>query len=96
MPLDPIPPCVPRPPTGVDLGQPRVGLALSGGGYRAAGFHIGTLDALDNLGLIDQVSNLTTVSGGSIAGVRGSTTARRIPPTRTRTFVHGSPRSFAR
>jgi NTE family protein len=47
---------------------PVLGLALSGGGYRAAGFHLGTLQALDELGLLDQVGVLSTVSGGSIVG----------------------------
>jgi Patatin-like phospholipase len=44
----------------------RVGLALSGGGYRAAVFHTGTLHALESLGI--RVANLSTVSGGSIIG----------------------------
>lgn len=44
----------------------RIGLALSGGGYRAAVFHAGVLQALEDLGL--RVDNLATVSGGSIVG----------------------------
>ncbi len=44
----------------------RIGLALSGGGYRAAVFHSGVLQALEDLGI--QVNNLSTVSGGSIIG----------------------------
>ncbi len=44
----------------------RIGLALSGGGYRAAVFHAGVLQALEELGLAP--SNLSTVSGGSIIG----------------------------
>lgn len=44
----------------------RIGLALSGGGYRAAVFHAGTLQALEDLGV--RVTNLSTVSGGSIIG----------------------------
>ncbi len=46
--------------------EARVGLALSGGGYRAAVFHTGTLHALESLGIT--VDNLSTVSGGSIIG----------------------------
>lgn len=42
----------------------RVGLALSGGGYRAALFHAGVLDALEGLKLRPQC--LSSVSGGSI------------------------------
>src|SRR5260370_19801791 len=65
----PIPTNAPRPPANVDLGNPRLGLALSGGGFRASAFHLGRLSALDELGLLPQISNLSTVSGGTIAGV---------------------------
>jgi hypothetical protein len=44
----------------------RVGLALSGGGYRAALVHAGVVDALGELGL--PVNHLSSVSGGSIIG----------------------------
>lgn len=47
----------------------RFGLALSGGGYRAAAFHLGTLRALGRLGVLKNVDVLSTVSGGSIVGV---------------------------
>jgi NTE family protein len=46
----------------------RVGLALSGGGYRAAAFHLGTLRKLKELGALDKVDVLSTISGGSITG----------------------------
>ena len=46
----------------------RLGLALSGGGYRAAAFHLGTLRKLDELGFLQQVDVLSTISGGSITG----------------------------
>jgi predicted acylesterase/phospholipase RssA len=50
--------------------EPRVtlGLALSGGGLRAAFFHIGVLAQLATLGLLRRVEVLSTVSGGSIIG----------------------------
>ena len=44
----------------------RIGLALSGGGYRAAAYHIGTLRALHNMGILDKVDVISSVSGGSI------------------------------
>lgn len=44
----------------------RIGLALSGGGYRAAAYHIGTLRALNKLGILDKVDVISSVSGGSI------------------------------
>lgn len=46
----------------------KIGLALSGGGYRAATYHIGTFKALKKLGILDRISVLSTNSGGSIAG----------------------------
>ncbi|GHT19757.1 hypothetical protein AGMMS4957_04760 [Bacteroidia bacterium] len=44
----------------------KIGLALSGGGYRAAAYHIGTLRALNRLGILDNVDVISSVSGGSI------------------------------
>lgn len=43
-------------------------MALSGGGSRAIAFHLGCLRALKELGLLDRVSVLSTVSGGSVIG----------------------------
>lgn len=46
----------------------KIGLALSGGGARAIAFHLGCLRALNQLGLLDRVAILSTVSGGSVIG----------------------------
>src|SRR5690349_19503583 len=46
----------------------RIGLSLSGGGYRAAAFHLGTLLKLHELNLLKDVDVLSTISGGSITG----------------------------
>jgi len=46
----------------------RTGLALSGGGYRATAFHLGTLKKLEELGILQHVDVISTISGGSIAG----------------------------
>jgi len=46
----------------------RIGLALSGGGFRAAAFHLGMLRKLHALRLLQSIDLLTCVSGGSIAG----------------------------
>lgn len=46
----------------------KFGLALSGGGSRAAAFHLGCMRALDDRGILDQVCTLSTVSGGSVIG----------------------------
>ena len=45
-----------------------LGLALSGGGSRAAAFHCGTISALSELHLIDKIDVVSTVSGGSLFG----------------------------
>jgi NTE family protein len=44
----------------------RLALCLSGGGYRAALFHLGALWRLHELGLLAQVRRISSVSGGSI------------------------------
>ncbi|WP_210526895.1 patatin-like phospholipase family protein [Rubellimicrobium arenae] len=44
-----------------------IGLALSGGGYRAMLFHAGALLRLNELGLLSHVDRISSVSGGSIA-----------------------------
>ncbi|WP_284210427.1 patatin-like phospholipase family protein [Methylorubrum aminovorans] len=49
-----------------DLGI--IGLALSGGGSRAIAFHLGCLRALHQLGLLERVAVISTISGGSVIG----------------------------
>lgn len=46
----------------------KVGVALSGGGFRAALFHVGLLARLAELDLLRHVEVLSCVSGGSIVG----------------------------
>lgn len=46
----------------------KIGLGLSGGGFRAALFHIGTLARLAELDVLRQVEVFSCVSGGSIVG----------------------------
>src|SRR5436309_4048405 len=46
----------------------RLGLALSGGGFRAAFFHLGVLAHLAEIGELRRVEVISTVSGGSIIG----------------------------
>ncbi len=46
----------------------KVGLALSGGGFRAALFHIGVLARLAELDMLRHVEVLSCVSGGSVVG----------------------------
>jgi predicted acylesterase/phospholipase RssA len=48
--------------------QAKLGLALSGGGHRAAFFHIGVLARLAELGRLRGIEVISTVSGGSMVG----------------------------
>ncbi len=43
-----------------------IGLALSGGGYRASLFHLGAMRRLNELGLLEKIGTISSVSGGSI------------------------------
>lgn len=49
-----------------NLEGPRIGLALSGGGIRAAVFHMGVMKLLAEDGRLEQVTQISTVSGGSL------------------------------
>lgn len=52
----------------------KIGLSLSGGGSRAVAFHLGTLRALQDLQLLDEISIISGVSGGSVmTGLLGYT-----------------------
>ena len=51
---------------GTKLRNKYAGLALSGGGYRAALFHLGSLWRLNELGWLKRLAEITSVSGGSI------------------------------
>ncbi len=46
----------------------RIALSLSGGGFRAAAYSLGTLNALYLLGLLDKVHMLSSASGGTLMG----------------------------
>jgi NTE family protein len=46
----------------------KIGLALSGGGFRAALFHVGVLARLAEIGILRRVEVISSVSGGSIIG----------------------------
>lgn len=55
-------------------GQPEegIGLALSGGGYRAMIFHVGSLIRLNEVALLRKIKRISSVSGGSLtAGALG-------------------------
>ena len=56
----------------------KVGLALSGGGFRASLFHIGVLARLAELDLLRHVEVLSCVSGGSILGAHYYLALRKL------------------
>jgi NTE family protein len=59
-----------KPPSQPEEG---IGLALSGGGYRAMVFHVGALIRLNEVALLRKIKRISSVSGGSItAGVLGT------------------------
>lgn len=71
-----------------------IALCLSGGGFRAAIFHLGSLRRLNELGLLTKVNTIASVSGGSIlAGHLASTITEWpgpgeiIPEWRTRVVL---------
>lgn len=59
-----------------------IAMSLSGGGYRAAGFHLGALAELDRRGLRPSVRRLSTVSGGTFTGI-----AYALALSRRQTFL---------
>lgn len=51
---------------GTDERKTFIGIAISGGGSRAANFSLATLLELGNAGLLDEVAAISSVSGGSL------------------------------
>jgi NTE family protein len=54
-------------------------LCLSGGGFRAALFHLGALRRLNELGILSAIDTITAVSGGSILAAHLAATIRPWP-----------------
>jgi len=63
--------------------EERQGIAfcMSGGGYRAALFHLGALRRLNELGILSKVDTFTSVSGGSIMAAQLATFLARLDTT---------------
>src|SRR3954462_6403938 len=57
----------------------RLAVCLSGGGYRAAIFHVGALRRLNELGVLSKIDTITSVSGGSIIAAHLATHVRPWP-----------------
>jgi predicted acylesterase/phospholipase RssA len=47
-----------------------IALCFSGGGYRAAAFHLGALEMLHELGMQDRIKYFSTASGGTIVAMK--------------------------
>jgi NTE family protein len=60
-----------------------VALCLSGGGFRAALFHLGALRRLNELGILSTIDTITSVSGGSITAAHLGTRLTPWPPAGT-------------
>ena len=76
----------------------KIGLALSGGGFRATLYHLGMVRFLRDAGILPNVTHITAVSGGSIirrpscASTGAATTVRTVsstrpPPSCSRSFA---------
>jgi NTE family protein len=76
--VDPVSPFADRKPRGP---SPGIGLAVSGGGYRAMLFHLGAFLRLFELGLLQRLDRISSVSGGSITAAK---VALEWPRLRTR------------
>lgn len=61
----------------------RVGLALSGGGFRASLYHLGVLAQLAELDMLRKVEVLSCVSGGSIVGAHYYLKVRHLLQSKT-------------
>jgi hypothetical protein len=59
----------------------KVGLSLSGGGFRASLFHIGVLARLAELDMLKHVEAISCVSGGSIVGAHYYLELRKLLKT---------------
>ena len=63
---------------GASAYEGKIGLGLSGGGFRAALFHIGVLARLAELDVLRRVEVLSCVSGGSIVGAHYYLEVRKL------------------
>src|SRR5947208_15826625 len=71
-----------------------LGLALSGGGSRAAAFHCGTIQGLAEIGLLPLVDVVSTVSGGSVFGADWMTS--KVAGKATEQFIGDMQRELQR
>lgn len=65
------------------ISDPRIAICLSGGGFRAALYHLGALRRLNELGVLSQITTIASVSGGSILAGHLATKIRSWPAAGT-------------
>src|SRR5438094_6139500 len=63
-------------------------LCLSGGGFRAALFHLGALRRLNEVGLLSRLNTITSVSGGSVANGLLAKVWRTLTPNASGMFTN--------
>jgi predicted acylesterase/phospholipase RssA len=68
----------------------KVGLALSGGGFRASLYHLGVLARLAEMDVLRQVEVISTVSGGSIVGALYYLKVKQLLETKGDADIHRS------
>jgi len=78
MPPPDLPPSTTDQTTGTTIDS-RLALCLSGGGFRAALFHLGALRRLNELGILSKVHTISSVSGGSILAAHLATRLQPWP-----------------
>lgn len=83
MSAEPVPPdaVTPGPPLSSSLPE-GLALCLSGGGFRAALFHLGALRRLNELGLLARIDTFSATSGGSIVAALLASCVTRDPAVR--------------
>lgn len=65
-------------PFGSEGEEDGIGVAMSGGGYRAMLFHLGALWRMNEAGLLAKVDRFSSVSGGSITAGRLATSWKKL------------------
>lgn len=79
------------PDESVQLPSAKFLLGLSGGGYRAAVYHLGMLARLDECGLLKDIDTISSVSGGSLlAGVLANEQHRALSSKITTAILNTS------
>jgi NTE family protein len=61
--------------------EPGIALSLSGGGYRAMLFHVGSLWRIYEIGLLGRLDRISSVSGGSITAAVLGLAWNKVQPT---------------